>query len=158
MDISLAILFVVAALYSGGVTFLMFVVRHGLRPAVTAGTIAAAGIAAALFLIVLLAQVSLVAAGAAVLLLVGTVAYLALVRDLDRRRAVPAAVAVAVAIGLSFAFVSYLGVLAFLGATGFYLLLRLRLQTRPALLVTGGALGGLLAASGAIFAVALSGM
>ena len=158
MDLSLAILFIVAALYSGGVTFLTLLARRGFRPAATAGAGATAGIAAALFLIVLLAQASVAAAAVGVLLLVGAVTYLALARDLDRRKTVSVAIAAAALIGLSFAFVSYLGVLAFLGATGAYLLLRLRLRTRPALLVTGGALGCLLAASGAIFAVALSSM
>jgi hypothetical protein len=49
-------------------------------------------------------------------------------------------------------------VMALVGATGVYLVLRLRLRTRPALLVLGGTLGALLAASAGVFALALSGM
>jgi len=49
-------------------------------------------------------------------------------------------------------------VLALVGAAGVYLLLRLWLRTRPALLVMGGTLGGLLAASAFVFTVALSTM
>ena len=48
--------------------------------------------------------------------------------------------------------------MALIGAAGVYLVLRLWLRTRPALLVMGGALGALLAASAGVFALALSSM
>jgi hypothetical protein len=48
--------------------------------------------------------------------------------------------------------------MALIGAAGIYLVLRRWVRTRPALVVTGGALGTLLAGSAAAFAVALSGM
>jgi hypothetical protein len=48
--------------------------------------------------------------------------------------------------------------MALIGAAGVYLVLRLWLQTRPALLVMGGTLAGLLTASAGVFALALAGM
>jgi hypothetical protein len=107
---------------------------------------------------VLLAHLTVAATVALVAVFTGAVAYLVLVRDLGRRRAVWAGVGAAVLISISFAFVSYLAVLAFLGAAGAYLLLRLWLRIRPALWVMGGTLGGLLAASAFVFAIALATM
>lgn len=152
------LLFVLAALYAGAVTGLVTLRERGLRRAASIGAVTAAGVAASLFLMVLLAHVTVAATLVVVVAFTVAVAYLVLVRDLGRQRATQTAVGAAVLIGLSFVFVSYLAVLAFLGAAGVYLLLRLWLRTRPALLLMGGTLGGLLAASAVVFAVALSTM
>jgi hypothetical protein len=158
MDLFLAIFFSLAALYSGMVIFLISVGGRGPRRAAASGAGAAAGVGACLVLMVLLAQVSVAATVAAAAVFSGAVAYLVLVRDVDRLRAALAGLGAAAIISLSFAFVSYLAVLALLGAAGLYLLLRPWLRTRPALLVMGGTLSGLLAASGLVFALALSTM
>jgi hypothetical protein len=91
-------------------------------------------------------------------LFAGVVTYLTLSRDLGAARTRLVAAAAVLLIGASFAFVSYLAVMALVGAAGLYLVLRRWMRTRPALLVMGGALGGLLTASAAVFALALSTM
>jgi hypothetical protein len=158
VDLSLVILFVLAALYAGAVIFLVLLRRRGLLRAAVSGVAVTAGVAASLFSMVLLAHLSLAATVAVVAVFAGAVAYLVMLRDLGRPRAALSGVGAAVLISLCFAFVSYLAVLALVGAAGVYLLLRLWLRTRPALLVMGGTLGGLLAASAFVFAVALSTM
>jgi hypothetical protein len=158
MDLALAILFGLAALYAGMVIFLVLVGSRGPQGAAASGAGAAAGVAACLALMVLLAQVTVAATIAAVVVFSGAVAYRVLVRDVGRPRAALAGIGAAALISLSFAFVSYLAVLAFLGAVGVYLLLRLWVRARTALLVMGGTLSGLLAASGLVFALALSTM
>jgi hypothetical protein len=158
VDLSLVVLLVVAALYSGAVTALVVPRHQGPRRAVASGIAVAAGVAASLFAMILLARVTVAATVAAEVVFAGAVTYLVLVRDVGRRRAALAGIGAAALLGLSFAFVSYLAVLALIGSAGGYLLLRLGLRTRPALLVTGGTLGGLLAASAVVFGVALSGM
>ncbi|WP_157017642.1 hypothetical protein [Cryptosporangium arvum] len=158
MDSFLAVVFGLAALYAGGVIFVVSAGRQGPQRAAANGAGAAAGVAAALVLMVLLAHVAVAALVAAVVLFSGAIAYFVLVRDIGRRPAALTAVGAAALISLSFLLVSYLAVLAFIGAAGIYLLLRLWVRTRPALLVMGGTLSGLLAASGVVFAVALSTM
>ena len=158
MDAALVILFGLAASYAAAVAFVVPLRRRGVRRAAVSGAGTAAGVAASLVLLVLLAHLSLAATVAAAAAFSGAAAYLILARDLGRPRAGLAGIGVAVLIGVSFAFVAYLAVLAFVGAAGGYLLLRLWLRTRPALLVMSGTLGGLLAASAAVFALALASM
>ncbi|MFG1921885.1 hypothetical protein [Cryptosporangium sp. NPDC048952] len=158
MDLSLAILFGLAALYAGTVMFLALIGQHGPQRAAASGAGTTAGVAACLVVMVLLAQVTVIATVAAVAVFSGAVAFLALLRDVGRLRAIVAGSGAAALISVSFMFVSYLAVLAFLGAAGVYVLLRLWVRTRPALLVMGGTLSGLLAASGLVFALALSTM
>jgi hypothetical protein len=158
VDLALVLLFVLAALYAGAVTSLVSLRERGVRRAASLGAAAAAGVAASLFLMVLLAHVTVAATLIVVVAFTCAVAYLVLVRDIGRQRATRTAAGAGALIGLSFVFVSYLAVLAFLGAAGVYLLLRLWMRTRPALLLMGGTLGGLLAASALVFALALSSM
>jgi len=150
MDLSLAVLIALAAGYAG--------VTAGVSHGFAKGAGAAAGIAAYFALMLGLARVWLpgtfvvAAAGAA------AIAYLTLAADLGRARARAAAAVAGLVIGAAFVLVSYLAVLALIGAAGLYPVLRRWLRTRPALLVMGGALGTLLAGSAAVFAVALSSM
>jgi hypothetical protein len=130
MDLSLAILIVLAAGFAGAAVG----VSHGLARVWLPGTFLVAAAQAA------------------------AITYLTLVRDLGRARAGQAAAAAGLVIGTAFALVSYLAVMALIGAAGVYVVLRLRLRIRPALLVMGGTLGTLLAGSAAVFAVALSSM
>jgi hypothetical protein len=158
VDLSLAILIALTILYTGAVTLLVVASRDSMPAARTAAARAAVVVAAAFLLMILLARVALPAtmAVAAVFALLAT--RRALLDDLGPRTAAGVAIATAVGIGTAFFLFSYLAVMALIGALGVYQLLRLRLRTRPALVVTGGTLIGLLAAAAATFAVALATM
>ncbi|WP_433606244.1 hypothetical protein ACQP2P_29530 [Dactylosporangium sp. CA-139114] len=158
MDIALALLIGLIAVYAGGVAAL--VLRRPLGPAraLTAGAGTAAGVVAAFALMLLFAHVWFPGTLIVVALFAGAVAYLTLLRDLGGAKAGPAALLGALLTCGSFVFVSYLAVMAVLGAAGVYLVLRQWLRMRPALLLMGGTLGGLLAASAAVFAAALANM
>ncbi|MFG1606776.1 hypothetical protein [Actinoplanes sp. NPDC049265] len=158
MDSSLALMIGLAACYAGATSLPALVRRLGLQRAVAAGVGVVAAVVLAFALMLLLARVHVGATAVVVLLFTGAAAYLVLRPDLDQRAATGTAIGVAVVIGAAFVFVSYLAVMAFIGAAGVYLLLRLFLRIRPALLVMGGTMCCLLAASGAVFAVALSNM
>jgi hypothetical protein len=150
MDNSLVVLVVLVAGYAG----IAVLVSHGLAKGAAAAVAVLAGFALMLGLArVWLPGTFLVAvAGAA------AITYLTLAGDLGRSRARLVAAAAGLVIGAAFAVVSYLAVMALIGAAGLYPVLRRSLRTRPALLVMGGALGTLLAGSAALFAVALSTM
>ncbi|WP_127504546.1 hypothetical protein [Actinoplanes solisilvae] len=95
---------------------------------------------------------------AVVVLFAVAATYLTVYADLRRDHAWLIAGAAGLIIGVSFVFVSYLAVLALIGATGLYLVLRRWVQKRWAMTIMGGALAGLLAASAGVFLVALSAM
>ncbi|MEV6636325.1 hypothetical protein AB0M54_36825 [Actinoplanes sp. NPDC051470] len=158
MDSSLALMVGFAACYAGGVSLPALVPRLGFQRAFLAAAGVVGGVALSFVLMLMLARVHVGLTEVVVLLFTGAVAYLVLRRDLSGRATVWASIGSAVLIGACFLFVSYLAVLAFIGAAGVYLLLRLFLRTRPALLLMGGTLGGLLAASAAVFAIALASM
>lgn len=158
MDSSLALMVGFAACYAGGVSLPVLVPRLGFQRAFLAAAGVVGGVALSFVLMLLLARVHVGLTAVVVLLFTGAVAYLVLRRDLGGRATVWASIGAAVLIGACFLFVSYLAVLAFIGAAGVYLLLRLFLRTRPALILMGGTLGGLLAASAAVFAIALASM
>jgi hypothetical protein len=150
VDISLAVLIVLAAGYAGAVTW----VARGFAT----GAAGAAGVLAAFALMLGLARAWLPGTLLVAALTAAVITYLTLAQGLGRTRAVVAATAAGLVVGAAFAFVSYLAVMALIGAAGIYPVLRRRLRTRPALLVMGGALGTLLAGSAAAFVVALSSM
>lgn len=150
MDSSLVILIVLVAGYAGAVTLL----TRGIR----AGVVTAAGVLAAFVLMPLLARVWLPGTYAVAVLFAAAVTFLTLAGDLGRSRATVVAAATALFVGAAFVVVSYLALMALVGAAGVYLVMRRWLRTRPALLVMGGALGTLLAGSVAVFAIALSNM
>lgn len=150
MDLSLAVLIVLVAGYAGAIVRL----THGLAK----GAATAVAVLAGFGLMLGLARVWLPGTFVVALASAAAITYLTLVADLGRSRAGRVAVAGGLVIGAAFAFVSYLALMALIGAAGIYLVLRRRLRVRPALLVMGGALGTLLAGSAAMFAVALSSM
>jgi hypothetical protein len=150
VDISLAVLIVLTAGYAGAVTWFV-------RGFAT-GAAAAAGVLATFALMLGLARVWLPGTILVAALTAGAIAYRTLARDLGRTRAAVAATAAGLVVGAAFAFVSYLAVMALIGAAGVYPVVRRRLRTRPALLVLGGTLGTLLVGSAAAFVVALSSM
>jgi hypothetical protein len=158
VDFALVALIALIAGYAGGVATIVRLRPAGPARAALDGVLAAAGVAASFTLMLVLARVWLPGTIVVAALLAGGVLYGTLLRDLGRARAGGTAAAGGLLIGVSFLFVSYLAVMALIGAAGVYLVLRLRLRTRPALLVMGGALGALLAASAGVFALALSGM
>lgn len=158
MDYSLALMIGFAACYAGAVSLVALVPRRGFQQAVFGAAGVVAGVASSFVLMLLLARVHFALTEVVVVLFTGAAAYLVLRRDLGKRATVWSAVGAAVLIGACFLFVSYLAVMAFIGAAGIYLLLRLFLRIRPALLVMGGTLGGLLGASAVVFAVALANM
>ena len=150
MDLSLAILIVLAAGFAGAAV--------GLSHGFARGAVAAIGVAAGFALMLGLARVWLPGTFLVAAAQAAAITYLTLVRDLGRARAGQAAATAGLVIGAAFALVSYLAVMALIGAAGVYVVLRLRLRIRPALLVMGGTLGTLLAGSAAVFAIALSSM
>lgn len=158
VDFALVALIALIAAYAGGVTAVVRLRPAGPARALLEGVGAAVGVAASFVLMLALARVwlpgTIIVAG----LLAGGVLYGTLVRDLGPARAGGTAAAGGLLIGASFLFVAYLAVMATIGAAGVYLTLRLWLRTRPALLVMGGTLGGLLAAAAGVFALALSNM
>jgi hypothetical protein len=158
VDIALMALIALIAAYAGGVATIVRLRPAGLVRALAEGVGVAAGVAASFALMLVLARVWLPGTVIVAALLAGCVLYGTLLRDLGPARAGGAAAAGGLLIGASFLFVSYLAVMALVGAAGLYLVLRLWLRTRPALLVMGGALGALLAASAGVFALALSSM
>jgi hypothetical protein len=158
VDFALIALIALIAGYAGGVAAIVRLRPVGPAQALLEGLGAAAGVAASFALMLGLARVWLPGTIIVAALLAGGVLFFTLVRDLGTARAGGTAAAGGLLIGASFLFVSYLAVMALIGAAGVYLVLRLWLRTRPALLVMGGALGALLAASAGVFALALSGM
>jgi len=158
VDVTLVILFILAALYSGGMTAIAQLRARGPRTAARTGAVTAVVVAASLFLMVLLAHVTvpLAVVGAGVFSAAAT--YWTLAADLGRARATATAIGMGILIALCFLGVAHLAVLALIGAAGVYQVIRLFLRTRPALLVMGGTFGGLLAASVAVFVVALATM
>jgi hypothetical protein len=141
--------------YAGAVAFLTRLRDLGPGRAALAGAGTSVGIAA---MFVLMTKVPYLASFALIALFIGGTGYLVFRRDLGQGRAVVAAVAAAVLLTGCALFVSYLAVMAYIAAAGIYLVLGLRLRVGPALLVMGTALGGLLAASAAVFAIALASM
>lgn len=158
VDFALVALIVLVAGYAGGVVATVRLRAAGPARALLEAAAAAGGVAASFALMLVVARVWLPGTVIAAALLAGSVLYLTLARDLGPGRAGIAAAAGGVLIGLSFLVVSYLAVMALIGAAGLYLVLRLWLRTRPALLVMGGSLGALLAASAGVFALALASM
>ena len=158
VDIALVALIALIAAYAGGVAAVVRLRPAGPARALLDGAGAAAGVAASFALMLALARVWLPGTVIVAALLAGGVLHATLLRDLGPARAGGLAAAGGLLIGASFLFVSYLAVMALIGAAGVYLVLRLWLRTRPALLVMGGALGALLTASAGVFALALSGM
>jgi hypothetical protein len=150
MDLSLAVLIVLVAGYAGAVTWF----ARGLAT----GAAAAVGVLAAFALILGLAHLWLPGAFIAAPLVAATITYLTLAADLSRKQAVLTAVGGGLVVGAAFVAVSYLAMMALIGAAGIYLVLRRWLRTRPALLVMGGALGTFLAGSAAVFLVAIANM
>ncbi|WP_327002759.1 hypothetical protein OHA72_47985 [Dactylosporangium sp. NBC_01737] len=158
VDFALVALIAVIAAYAGGVAAIVRLRPAGPARALFEGAVAAAGVAASFALMLVLARVWLPGTIIVAALLAGGVLYGTLRRDLGPARAGGLAAGGGLLIGASFLFVSYLAVMALIGAAGVYLALRLRLRTRPALLVMAGALGTLLATSAGVFALALSSM
>jgi hypothetical protein len=158
MDYSLALLIGFAACYAGVTSLPALIPRLGFQRGIAAGAGVVAAVALSFLAMLLLARVHVALTSAFIVLFIFAATFLVLSRDLGRRATLWSAAGAAVLIGLCSLFVSYLAVMAFIGAAGIYLVLRLWLRTRPALLVMGGTLGGLLGVSAAVFAVALASM
>jgi hypothetical protein len=158
VDISLVGLIGTGSLYAGGVTAAIGFRPLGVAKAALGGAGTAVGVAASFALMLVGARIGLPLMFTLCALFAAVIVYLTLYRDLDRSRAVVTAAGLAALITTAMLFVSYLAPLALVGACGVYLLLRLRLRTRPALMVMGGTLGGLLSASVAVFLIAIATM
>jgi hypothetical protein len=158
VDFTLIALIALVAVYAGGVVTMVRLRPRGPARAVLEGIGVAVGIAASFALMLVLARVWLPGTVIVAALLAGGVLYGTLARDLGAMRAGGTAAVGGLLIAASFLFVSYLAVTAMIGAAGVYLVLRLWLRTRPALLLMGGALGVLLASSAGVFVLALSSM
>jgi hypothetical protein len=163
VDIALIALMAFAAIFAGGVVAVINLRPSGVAKAALAGLGSAVGVAGAFALMLVGANLEPTAVGMPIMFTVGAlfaaaVVYLTLRRDLHRAKAAAVAIAVAAVVTASMVFVSYLAIFSLIGAAGIYLLLRLKLRIRPAMLVMGGALGCLLTASAAVFVAALASM
>jgi hypothetical protein len=151
VDSSLAILIGGTAIFAGAVAYMVLRSDLGPRRAALAAAGATGAVAAVFLLMIRLAAVALPAVAGLVALSTGAAAYLIFRRDLGPRRAALAAAGAATVVTASFLFVVYLAVIAFIAATGGYLLVRIRLRVNPALILMGTTLSGLLAASALVF-------
>ncbi len=158
VDFALVALIALMAAYAGGVATIVRRRPSGPARSLLEGVGVAAGVAAGFALMLMLARVWTPGTIIVAALLAGGVLHGTLLRDLGPARAGAVAAAGGLLIGASFLFVSYLAVMALIGAAGVYLVLRLWLRARTALLVMGGTLGTLLAASAGVFALALASM
>jgi hypothetical protein len=158
MDSSLAFMITGVALYAGAVAFLVLRKQLDTMRSVLAGLFTIVAVAGSFQLMISLAGVTLWAMYATIALFTATVTYLAFVRDLDRTWTVASTIGAAALVTLASVVVSYLAVMAYIGAVGVYLVLRMWVRVRPALIMMGTALGGFLALSVAAFAVALASM
>ena len=158
MDSSLAFMITFVALYAGAVAFLVLRKQLDTMRSVLAGIFTVIVVAASFQLMVSLANVTLWAMYATVALFIATVTYLAFVRDLDTKWTVTLTIGAAVFVTLASVVVSYLAVMAYIGAVGIYLVLRMWVRVRSALIVMGTALSGFLALSVAVFLAALAAM
>ena len=158
VDLTLVALIALTAAYAGGVVAVLRLRPAGPARALLEGAGAAAGVTASFALMLALARVWLPGTVAAATLLAVAVVYFSLVRDLKPAWTRVTATGAGIVVGLTFLFVSYLAVMALIGAAGLYLVLRLWLRTKPALLVMGGTFGALLTASAGVFTLALSTM
>jgi len=156
VDSSFAILIGGTAVFAGIVAYVVLLRDLGPRRAALAAAGAATAVTASFLVTVLLATVSLPVAIGFVALLSGAVAYLVFRRDLGTRRAALAAAGAATVVTASFLFVVHLAVVAFICATGVYLLLRMRLRISQSIVLMGTTLGGLLAASALAFWASLT--
>jgi hypothetical protein len=105
-----------------------------------------------------LAHISVIATDLFAGLCLGAVSYLMLRPDLGSKRAVAAAAGIGLIMTVAVVVVSYLGVMAFIGAMALYALTRNHVRLVPALIVTGTTLSGLLAGAVLIFWIGLQGM
>lgn len=156
MDSSLAILIGGTAVFAGAVAYPLRLRDVGPPRAALAAAGSAAAVTASFLLMIYLANVALPATIGFVAISSGVVAYLAFRQDLGARRAALAAAGAACVVTASFLFVVYLAAIAFIIAIGVYLLLRTRLRIRPAMILMGTTLSGLLAASGLVFWISLT--
>ena len=156
MDLNLMIFIGGAVVFGGAVAYLVLLRERGAQRAALAAVGVAAALAASFLLMLMLARFALPAALGFVALFSGAVTYLAFRRELGARWAALLAAGATIVITASALFVVYLAVIAFIVAIGVYLLLRVRLRLLPALLLTGGTLGGLLVASAGAFWVGLT--
>src|SRR5262249_34479076 len=128
----LVALIALIAAYAGGVATIVRLRPAGTVRALLEGVGVAVAVAASFALMLVLARVWLPGTVIVAALLAGCVLYGTLLRDLGAARAGGTAAAGGLLIGASFLFVSYLAVMALIGAAGVYLVLRLGLPDRPA--------------------------
>ncbi|GGO26684.1 hypothetical protein [Micromonospora parathelypteridis] len=156
MDLNLVIIIGGAVVFGGAVAYLVLLRERGAQRAALAAVGVAAVLAASFLLMLLLARLALPAVLVFVALFSGAVTHLVFRRELGARRAALLAAGATIVITVSALFVLYLAVIAFILAIGVYLLLRIRLRLAPALVLMGGTLGGLLAASAGAFWISLT--
>lgn len=132
--------------------------HSGERRPIVVGSGVFVGVAASFFAAVGLAHLHLAAMAALIAVLTGASTYGVVLKDLGRGRAAALALGMMVMVTGASLFVSYLAPMAFVATASSYLLARLWIQTRAALIVMGTAFGGLLALSAAVFVVAISQM
>ena len=156
MDASLQVLIAGTAVYGGAVAHLVLVRRLGHRRAALAAAGTAAAVAAGFLFAIYLATVALPAVFGFVALVAGGTTYLSFRGDLGPRRAAVTGACAAAVVTVSFQAVLYLALIAFIAGIGVYHLVRTRYRIRPAMIMMGSTVSGLLAAAGLAFWVSLT--
>ncbi|MBT0773697.1 hypothetical protein KIH74_32430 [Kineosporia sp. J2-2] len=157
MDIALIVLILGTAGYAG-IMALLLALRRGTARPVLIGAASFVGVAAGFFAAVGLARLAHWGVLGLVAALVGGGTYLALSGDLGGRRAGRAALVASVVVTCAAVFVSYLAPMAYVVTVSTYLLLRLWVRTRPALMIMSTAFCGLLVVALGVFYVGVSRM
>ncbi|GIF63420.1 hypothetical protein Ais01nite_14550 [Asanoa ishikariensis] len=156
MDSALAIVIGGTGIFAATVAYLVTLGDHGRQRAALAAAGAAVAVAVGFLLMLLMAEVSVLATTGLLALLAGAVAYRVFLRDLGRRRAMLATAGATAVVTASFVLVVYLAFVAFVAAVGVYLLVRVRLRISAALVLASTTLSGLLATAALAFWLSLS--
>ncbi|GAB3283511.1 hypothetical protein [Kineosporia babensis] len=156
-DISLVVLFLLTAAYTAVTgSFVAAKRQHG-SPVLVGGA-AFAGVLAFLFGVLLIANLSVIAALVVSVLASGVGCYRLVRADLTQNQAITVAVGATLLVAAVGLFVLYLALISLIVAGSSYLVVRLWWQARATLVAMGTMLGGLLAASAVVFGIALSQM
>ncbi|GAA3640111.1 hypothetical protein GCM10022223_69140 [Kineosporia mesophila] len=157
MDIALIFLILCTAGYAAVIALLLAHRRDHRQPLLTGG-ITLVVVAASFFAAVGLAHLSLLAMTALIAAATAGGAYGVLRGDLGHRRASVAAVIVMLVTTAASVLVSYLAPMALVATASTYLLVRVWISTRQALMIMSAAFGGLLGMAGTVFYIGVSNM
>ncbi|GLY33482.1 hypothetical protein [Kineosporia sp. NBRC 101731] len=157
MDIALIFLILCTAGYAA-VMALLVAWRRGHRQPVRTGALTLVAVAASFFAAVGLARLDIFAMIAFIATATAVSTYGVLHHDLGRRRAVATAVVMMLVTTAASLFISYLAPMALVATASTYLLVRVWISTRQALMIMSAAFGGLIVLGGTFFYIGVSNM